>query len=170
VTVTPTTPITLTGASETYYIVYDVPLGAVNGRTLGARINSGIDVNSDADIVLPGGGGCFIATAAYGSHAEGHVITLRRFRDQYLLLNAIGRSLVHLYERYSPGLAKLINHNQHLIPITRVGLSPLVGLSALFGWVDLPQRWPLLVTMAVIISVLTYMELLVRRQRGFTRD
>jgi len=57
VTLTPTTPITLTGTPETYYIIYDIPLSAVNGRTLGAQINSGIDVDCDADIVLPGGGG-----------------------------------------------------------------------------------------------------------------
>lgn len=116
------------------------------------------------------GGGCFIATAAYGSYGEGHVLILSKFRDQYLLLNGLGRSLVNLYERYSPGLARLISHNQHLIPITRVGLSPLVGLGMLFSWVNLPQRWPLLVTMAVIISVLAYMEFLVRKQRGLTRD
>lgn len=116
------------------------------------------------------GRGCFIATAAYGSDAEGHVLILRRFRDQYLLLNGLGRSLVHLYYRYSPQLATSINERHSLRAVARMGLSPLVGLSMLFSWADLPQRWPLLVTMAVIISVLAYMDLLVRRQRGPTKD
>jgi hypothetical protein len=115
------------------------------------------------------GGGCFIATAAYGSYAEGHVLILTKFRDQYLLLNGLGRSLIRLYYRYSPQLATSINDKDSLRSVARMGLSPLVGLSMLFSWVDLPHRWPLLVTMAVIISVLLYMELLVRRQRGLTR-
>jgi hypothetical protein len=116
------------------------------------------------------GTGCLIATVAYGSHADGHVLILRKFRDQYLLLNRLGRSLVHLYYRYSPRLATSINERDSLRSVARMGLSPLVGLSVLFSWVDLPQRWPLLVTMAVIISVLLYMELLVRRQRSLTKD
>jgi hypothetical protein len=116
------------------------------------------------------GGGCFIATAAYGSYAEGHVLILTKFRDQYLLLNALGRSLIRLYYRYSPRLAASINERDSLRSVARMGLSPLVGLSVVFSWVDLPQRWPLLVTMAVIISVLAYMDLLVRRQRSLTKD
>jgi len=111
------------------------------------------------------GGGCFIATAAYGSYAGGNVIALRKFRDQYLLLNGFGRSLVHLYYRYSPRLATSIKERDSLRSMARVGLLPLVGLSMLFSWVDLPERWPLLVTMAVIISVLLYMEFLIRRHR-----
>jgi len=116
------------------------------------------------------GGGCFIATAAYGSYAEGHVLILTKFRDQYLLLNGMGRSLIRLYYRYSPRLAASINERDSLRSVARMGLSPLVGLSVLFSWVDLPHRWPLLITMAVIISVLLYMELLVRTQRGPTKD
>ncbi len=116
------------------------------------------------------GEGCFIATAAYGSHAGGNGIALRKFRDQCLLLNGLGRSLIPLYYRYSPRLAMSINEKNTLKSVTRMGLSPLVGLSMLFGWVDLAQRWSLLVTMAMIISVLFYMELLVRRQRSLTRD
>jgi hypothetical protein len=57
VTLTPTTAITLSGASETYYVVYDISPSAVTGRTVGAQINSDTDISCDADVVLPGGGG-----------------------------------------------------------------------------------------------------------------
>lgn len=111
------------------------------------------------------GGGCFIATAAYGSSAEEHVVTLRRFRDQYLLSHGLGNHLVRLYERLSPGLATSIKERDSLRTLARMTLWPLVGMSTLYSWVDLPKRWPLVITIAVITSVLLYMEFLIRRYR-----
>jgi hypothetical protein len=111
------------------------------------------------------GGGCFIATAAYGSYAEYHVMALRHFRDQYLLCHGLGKSLVQLYYQYSPVIADFVHKKGSLRCIVRVGLSPLVGAGVVLGRVNLGKRWPLLITMAVIISVLIYMDILVRRYR-----
>jgi hypothetical protein len=46
------------------------------------------------------------------------------------------------------------------------GLSPLIGVSLVLGRINLAERWPLFITIAVILAVLLYMELLVRRNRG----
>jgi hypothetical protein len=73
------------------------------------------------------GGGCFIATAAYGSAMEPHVQLLRNFRDRYLLSVEPGRGLVRLYERYSPPLAARIAEDKRLRAWVRMMLYPVIG-------------------------------------------
>lgn len=72
------------------------------------------------------GGGCFIATAAYGSYLHPQVQLLRDFRDDYLLTNAPGRAFVALYYRCSPPLADFISRHTVLRSVVRMALTPLV--------------------------------------------
>jgi hypothetical protein len=72
------------------------------------------------------GGGCFIATAAYGSYLDPDVQILQNFRDQHLLKNAPGRAFVRIYNRYSPHAASLIKDHDHLRTATRILLTPVV--------------------------------------------
>ena len=80
----------------------------------------------------PGGGAgsgssnCFIATAAYGSWLDPHVLSLRQFRDDYLLTNAAGTWFVEFYYRNSPPLADYIRERESLKLMVRVLLTPLV--------------------------------------------
>jgi uncharacterized repeat protein (TIGR01451 family) len=69
---------------------------------------------------------CFIATAAYGSPLEPHVVALRQFRDRYLQHTAFGRAFIRYYYRYSPPLAALIAERPALRSATRAVLTPLV--------------------------------------------
>jgi len=48
-------------------------------------------------------------------------------------------------------------------------LSPLVGAALAINSVNLGEKWPLLITIGVILSALLYMDLLIRRQRSLTR-
>jgi len=76
-----------------------------------------------------GGGGCFIATAAYGSKFEPHVVLLREFRDKVLLKNRPGQYFVRFYYRYSPPFADVIVGNDTLRYVIRVVLLPVVAMS-----------------------------------------
>ncbi len=78
-----------------------------------------------------GGGGCFIATAAYGTPMAAEVRYLRALRDQYLLTNAIGRRFVHAYYTVSPPLADFLRDNAFLRAWVRLWLKPWVDLSRL---------------------------------------
>ncbi len=80
-----------------------------------------------------GGGGCFIATAAYGSMMAPHVKILRDFRDRILLQNSIGKGFVGLYYTYSPPIADFIAKHDSLRTVARISLLPFVGMS----WVAL---------------------------------
>lgn len=71
-------------------------------------------------------GGCFIATAAYGTPMHPQVSRLRDFRNQHLLGNAPGRWLVATYYRHSPGIAELIGRHEALRTVVRGALWPVV--------------------------------------------
>ena len=72
------------------------------------------------------GGGCFIATAAYGSYFMPKVKVLRNFRDDYLLTNTAGQYFVTQYYHYSPPIADYISKREWLKTGVRGALTPLV--------------------------------------------
>jgi hypothetical protein len=73
-----------------------------------------------------GGGGCFIATAAFGGESAPEVVFLRQFRDDVLMANWPGRQVVRLYYTLSPPLAEFIAGHELLRQITRCALRPII--------------------------------------------
>ncbi|NVM20461.1 MAG: hypothetical protein HWN68_01600 [Desulfobacterales bacterium] len=76
-----------------------------------------------------GGGGCFIATAAYGSNMADDIVTLKEFRDNILLKNSVGRRFVRSYYEVSPPFADYIKGHESLKAAVRFGFIPLVAIS-----------------------------------------
>ncbi len=108
-------------------------------------------------------GGCFIATAAYGSPLHPHLDILRDFRDKYLMPNGFGRKLVELYYRYSPSIASFIAGHKLLKAAVRVNLLPVIAFSSLvvhFG----PAA-----TAVVLVFMLAFVILFIRFYPGRVR-
>ena len=73
------------------------------------------------------GGGCFIATAAYGTSIAQEVRILCKVRDRYLLSNRIGRKFVKEYYIWSPALAEYIKKQPAISLMIRLFLKPVIA-------------------------------------------
>lgn len=87
----------------------------------------GIDPNYVAPTVPTGF--CFIATATMGDYNHPYVITLRKFRDNYLQKSYFGEKFIKLYYRTSPPFAGLISKSNMLRKISlRLIVKPLTKM------------------------------------------
>jgi hypothetical protein len=85
----------------------------------------------EGDITPPkeSSGGCFIATATYGSPLAKEVKTLYEFRDIILLKSKAGRSFVSFYYRFSPALSRHIAQHRLLKKVSALALKPVIHLA-----------------------------------------
>jgi hypothetical protein len=118
-------PIDVDIGGLTFLSHYYVALRATDGCNLHGPIAVGeIDTpNIEFTTVSP----CFVATAAYGSPLAREVGALRRFRDRYLMTNAIGRALVSAYYALGPALADAIRDDADRRAAARTMLTPIVA-------------------------------------------
>jgi subtilisin family serine protease len=98
-----------------------------------------------------GGGGCFIATAAYGSPLAGEVRLLSLFRDRFLLGNPLGRPIVAAYYSLSPPAARYIAQRAWLRPMVRATLRPVLPLAG--AAMDDPLLLALLGTLGLVAAL-----------------
>jgi hypothetical protein len=75
-----------------------------------------------------GGGGCFIATAAFGTPFAEEINVLRIWRDDWLLKNRLGVIFVRFYYKISPPIAKKIRISDTKRSWTRKLLTPFIKI------------------------------------------
>lgn len=71
---------------------------------------------------------CFIATAAYGTKEEAHVVELRKFRDRVLMKSELGQDFVDFYYSVSPPIADVVREHETLRAMIREMLGPVVSV------------------------------------------
>ncbi|GEM_PF-2027239 len=74
------------------------------------------------------GGGCFIATACFGSPMASQVQILRKFRDQFLMPHWLGKRFVSFYYRHSPAAAGFLRAHPFFRKTVRMMLVPVVRI------------------------------------------
>ena len=83
----------------------------------------------------PVGGGCLIATAAYGSELAPQVQLLREIRDNQLLNTESGTAFMsgfnELYYSFSPYIADMERENPMFKEIVKAGLTPMLSSLAI---------------------------------------
>ena len=88
-------------------------------------------------------GRCFIAGTVYGSPNHPNVITLRKFRDNYLLTNPVGKYAVEEYYRLGPSVAENLKYFPTLSSAVRLALTPIYAI-----------RYPIALMLGVLLLLL----------------
>ena len=89
-------------------------------------------------------GGCYVATAVYGSYDCPQVWTLRRYRDDTLAATWYGRAFIHTYYAISPTLVKWFGHTEWFKKMWQGKLDRMVRDLNAKGVADTPyedKRW-----------------------------
>ena len=73
------------------------------------------------------GGGCFVATAVYGTEDHFDLIVLRSFRDNFLSNYNLGKKFIAFYYKYGPNFARKVSKSIILKGV----FSPLVNLGVI---------------------------------------
>lgn len=86
------------------------------------------------------GGGCLIATAAYGSEMAPQVQFLREIRDNQLMSTESGASFMsgfnQLYYSFSPYIADLERENPAFKEAVKIGITPLITSLSIMSLAD----------------------------------
>ena len=94
------------------------------------------------------GGGCLIATAAYGSEMAPQVQFLREIRDNTVLQTQSGTSFMTafntFYYTFSPTIADYERENPVFKEVVKVGLTPLLTSLTILNYVDIDTEQEML--------------------------
>jgi len=95
-----------------------------------------LQFTTDTPSTPPPFGGCFIATAAYGTPSAKQIDVLREFRDVVLLKSTAGSQFVALYYQFSPPIADFIAGNELLrILVRELLVDPIVRVVETTGYI-----------------------------------
>jgi len=92
----------------------------------------------------PGGGGCLIATATYGSEMAPQVQQLRELRDNTLLKSESGTAFMNsfngMYYSFSPIIADLERENSLFKEAVKLFITPMISSLSLLNYVEMDSE------------------------------
>lgn len=97
-------------------------------------------INKHEPAPSPSSGGCYVATAVYGSYDCPQVWTLRRFRDYTLAETWYGRAFIRTYYAISPTLVKWFGHTEWFKKMWKGKLDHMVANLKADGVEDTPYE------------------------------
>ena len=93
------------------------------------------------DAVEPNGGGCLIATAAFGSEIAPQIQLLRELRDNTILQTKSGSAFMagfnQFYYSFSPAVADYERENSMFKEAVKLSLTPMLTSLAILNYVDI---------------------------------
>jgi uncharacterized repeat protein (TIGR02543 family) len=107
-----------TPASGYHFVEWTGPVANSIDASTNITMNADRSVTANFKETAPGGG-CFIATAAYGTATAKQLDVLREFRDDVLLKSAVGSRLVDFYYQTSPPIANFISEHSVVRTLVR---------------------------------------------------
>ena len=106
------------------------------------------DTQTKDDVVDSEGGGCLIATAAFGSEMAPHVQFLRELRDNTVLQTQARTSFMtgfnQFYYSFSPAVADYERENPVFKEAVKLSLTPLLTSLAILNYVDIDTEQEML--------------------------
>ena len=85
-------------------------------------------------------GGCYVATAVYGSYDCPEVWTLRRYRDNTLAAHWYGRAFIKIYYAVSPVIVKCFGNTNWFKKVWRRILDHMVNDLQHKGFAKTPYK------------------------------
>lgn len=113
---------------------------AVDGTIYNFLVSRGATAQRLSTTQQRSSGGCYVATAVYGSYDCPEVWTLRRFRDNYLQEHILGRLFIRFYYAVSPTIVRWFGSFRAFNKINRTILNKLVASLKLNGYSDKPYN------------------------------
>lgn len=98
-----------------------------SAEIIGAAPKAAASTSTSTSTTSSSGGGCYVATAVYGSYDCPEVWTLRRFRDNILAKSFLGRLFIYLYYAVSPTIVKWFGETQWFKNMWKAPLDKMVA-------------------------------------------
>ena len=104
----------------------------------------GLDDSNISESDSSNGGGCLIATAAYGSELSLQVQQLREIRDNKLFQTEIGSNFISgfndIYYTFSPTIADYERENVYFKEFVKFAITPMISSLSILSQVDMDSE------------------------------